>query len=848
MIKLAEGTDFAFGARWALMQYHPWNDRNTFLEKSDQEVTSYFRNWLREPGCPWYVVEDYSKENGVGTRGGAGPRGKQTKKKKGDLQPAANTSDRAEDADGQAEHGLADAADSQSAGEQTSETEHTSEEETVCPSTDTHVFKLLKAGNVAELNRREEQSKRAKVHNQKHNVYKNTRCTSTAQEEQSALPAGVMNVHEDSDDDEAYLGEQKEIAMELQELHVAKHWINTEGWDAAGEGYAKSKSSDAVIDLRLEWTIVKQSLAKGAGSDTGARTAPITADAVMQEWPLSSLDPTQRVFADRCLAWVDELIATYKGIEDTGVMCLPPKLQTWLCGSAGSGKSTTLKTVVQHARLRFQQENVPATIALTAYTGVAAFNIGFGARTSCSAFQIFPNAVWKSELVGEACRKLEQQWADVVLLIVDEVSFIGRAFFAKMHFRMQQAKRRLFAEAGLDPNEYVFGAISVILVGDFGQLEPIGDWSMCDTEARYNDCPANMRHLWKHAVVGKHLVQTFKEAIVLSKIHRSKDDLWWTESCLRLRDFTCTREDDYWWWRQHDLDHGHFDEVQKEHFENEALWLCARCEDVGGRNGRKLANMAETEKKLIHQIHAVHSSRSAKKLTSSVFDGLRSVINLVRGCKVVLTRNIAYLYGLANGTRGRFIGVVYGPGGVGSFPEALIIEVLDYCGDPFYADEPKWVPILPMTGVKEGTRMTRTQFPVVAGFALTVNKAQGLTIKEGVVIHLVGNKRFRPAAKHGLGFVAFTRSESFHMTAFKNIPPWHDFEKGRSSDMLRMRSEFVSGLQALHRRTLAKFSPLKTHEMEAQAHERWTAKQVETPQRPRQKPLLKPCPCCTASR
>ena len=28
--------------------------------------------------------------------------------------------------------------------------------------------------------------------------------------------------------------------------------------------------------------------------------------------------------------------------------------------------------------------------------------------------------------------------------------------------------------------------------------------------------------------------------------------------------------------------------------------------------------------------------------------------------------------------------------------------------------------------------MTRTHFPVVAGIALTVNKAQGLTIKEGV--------------------------------------------------------------------------------------------------------------------
>ena len=46
--------------------------------------------------------------------------------------------------------------------------------------------------------------------------------------------------------------------------------------------------------------------------------------------------------------------------------------------------------------------------------------------------------------------------------------------------------------------------------------------------------------------------------------------------------------------------------------------------------------------------------------------------------------------------------------------------------------------------------MARTQFPVVAGFALTVNKAQGLTIKDGVVIHLNGSKIDHPASKHGL--------------------------------------------------------------------------------------------------
>ena len=180
------------------------------------------------------------------------------------------------------------------------------------------------------------------------------------------------------------------------------------------------------------------------------------------------------------------------------------------------------------------------------------------------------------------------------------------------------------------------------------------------------------------------------------------------------------------------------------------MWLCARCEDVGQRNGCKLAQIAEDRKELVHQIKAQHSSKSAKKLASSAFDGLRAVVHLVRNCKTVLARNVAYKFGLANGTRGTFIGAVYGPGGVGTFPEALICEFPDYCGPAFYEGEPKWVPILPKTAVKNGTRMTRTQFPLVPGFALTVNKAQGLTVKEGVVIHLVGSGRFRPAAKHGL--------------------------------------------------------------------------------------------------
>ena len=157
---------------------------------------------------------------------------------------------------------------------------------------------------------------------------------------------------------------------------------------------------------------------------------------------------------------------------------------------------------------------------------------------------------------------------------------------------------------------------------------------MCDAETAYANCQKSLRHLWKHASLGQYLAseKEFPEAFMLSNIHRSKADLWWTESCLRLRDFQCTYDGDYEWWRQHDLDRGHLNQEQKKYFEDQAVWLCTRCGDVGARNGRKLAHMAEDNKEIIHQIHAHHSRKSAKKLPSSTFDGLRSVINLVRGC------------------------------------------------------------------------------------------------------------------------------------------------------------------------------------------------------------------------
>ena len=132
----------------------------------------------------------------------------------------------------------------------------------------------------------------------------------------------------------------------------------------------------------------------------------------MRDFALDKLDPTQRVFADRVLTWGRELVKAYKHnatVRDPRKLKRVPLLRSYLGGSAGSGKSTTLRTVLQHLRLLFQKEAINATVELTAYTGVAAFNIGLGAKTACSCFRIFPNAAFKKELKGEQFRAREKQ-------------------------------------------------------------------------------------------------------------------------------------------------------------------------------------------------------------------------------------------------------------------------------------------------------------------------------------------------------------------------------------------------------------------------------------------------------
>ena len=155
-----------------------------------------------------------------------------------------------------------------------SDTEESESDEEPAPQATKLLRQLRGASKVEEVERWSEVERKSTVVKTRHNFYKQTKVTSLAQEEQSALPAGVLNTYEDTTDEEDFTGEQKEIASEMQALRAEQQWVNQEGWDAAGEAKAVD-SSGADVDLcqRAPSDLGRCAATVGEGRGHGLRRA-----------------------------------------------------------------------------------------------------------------------------------------------------------------------------------------------------------------------------------------------------------------------------------------------------------------------------------------------------------------------------------------------------------------------------------------------------------------------------------------------------------------------------------------------------------------------------------------------
>ncbi len=201
------------------------------------------------------------------------------------------------------------------------------------------------------------------------------------------------------------------------------------------------------------------------------------------------------------------------------------------------------------------------------------------------------------------------------------------------------------------------------------------------------------------------------------------------------------------------------------------------------------------------------------------FSGLAAHMELCVGARVLLTDNLWVEAGLMNGALGTVKGFVWPEGGdptskvtKKSAPLFVVVEFDDvklksplgeertfFPGEP---DKKRWVPI-PMrhsTSTFDDT-VSRHQFPLVAAWALTHWKAQGMTLPR-VRVRL-GSKC---AGMHGVGFVALTRvRHPTHMVFDEDLPDWEVFQGVRETATFHRRRRFELRLQARASRTIRKY-------------------------------------------
>lgn len=126
-------------------------------------------------------------------------------------------------------------------------------------------------------------------------------------------------------------------------------------------------------------------------------------------------------------------------------------------GSAGTGKSFLLKTIIKYLK------DYKINLAVTASTGIAASHLSGTTLHSFAGIGLGKekpsDLVWKIR----KSKHSRERWKMVEVLIIDEISMVDGILLDKLEYIARSVRE----------NEEPFGGIQLILAGDFFQLPPV---------------------------------------------------------------------------------------------------------------------------------------------------------------------------------------------------------------------------------------------------------------------------------------------------------------------------------------------------------------------------------------
>jgi hypothetical protein len=475
----------------------------------------------------------------------------------------------------------------------------------------------------------------------------------------------------------------------------------------------------------------------------------------------------------------------------------------YLAGSAGVGKSRVISAIYQNITTNLN--SIPGAnpdlpkVLICAPTGKAAYILK-GGRTIHNTFAL-PVSQYSGAMVAlspDLLNTYSCNFNAVKLLIIDEISMCGNRIFYQIDKRLKQIMH----------SDQPFGGISVLVVGDFYQLPPVGDKFVFDVNKNkggniYAD------------LIGPVLWRSFS-FIELTEIMRQKDDKAFAEALYRLGR-NCMNENDIILFKS------------REFMENdntipkEAIHLFYSNSDVDRYNDIFLNKLdtegiesesqdiciGEVPQKTKQYVLNYIKGQSAQQTA-----GLKSMLLLKKDALYMIVCNIDVSDGLFNGAIGRLKYIEYGKLQNGkTVAVRLWLQFNDTdIGSNIRSKNKKvaqnlklldnLTPIVPVTrklirrASSSNITVNRRQFPLVPCQAMTIHKSQGGTYTH-VVIHL--KKGITRSALYVACSRAKTSDGLFLIGEFiaKNIPPENE-RVTKEITRLQNDSSLKFSLQFIH--------------------------------------------------
>ena len=469
----------------------------------------------------------------------------------------------------------------------------------------------------------------------------------------------------------------------------------------------------------------------------------------------------------------------YDEIEDLGVFPLfvdgkiVKPLYLNVCGKAGCGKSFVLKICRKH----YLSEDKPDFMKIGGPTGSAAFLVKGTTLHKMLKLKINNSQGPIKDLKGKALEDLQTAFEDVHLLVIDEKSMIGQYMLYMIDRRLREAKP---TQANLP-----FGGVSVVLMGDFGQLVPVKDPPLYAEHEEGSKWAKNPQ-----INAGKHLYKSLfvKNTIILDEVMRQgKGQERFKETLERLRDGKFNKEDWDYFKDNCELQSPKYTEEERNAVRSSAIKVCALNRDLKNHNLARIKALGQP----LAKIKSDNEGKGSGSAPAREAGNLLPDIVLAKGCRILLSTNLWQPVGLTNGAVGTVKYIIYKENEAPlALPAFLLCHFDQYIGPSFIEGEEKLVPIAPVTRTwypQPNVIASRTMLPMKPGYAISIHASQGETLHK-VIVDL-GPREFAV----GLTYVACSRVKSIEDLFFEKMPHVGRFNRFSKSKSFIERFNYEQG-------------------------------------------------------